>query len=67
MYQGLVGWYWAVPYIVVLIIIRNLPAKTNRSGILYVGMAMIMGASISVMLLGRNSIVIISGHKFFWG
>jgi DNA-binding CsgD family transcriptional regulator len=52
---ALVSWYWAVPYIVALAVIRNLPMKANRSRILYVGMAMIMGAFISFMLLGRNA------------
>jgi DNA-binding CsgD family transcriptional regulator len=51
---GLVSWYWAVPYIVALAIMRNLPMKANRSRILYIGMAMIIGAFISFMLLGRN-------------
>jgi DNA-binding CsgD family transcriptional regulator len=52
---GLVSWYWAVPYIVALVIMRNLPMKAKRSRILYIGMAMIMGAFISFMLLGRNT------------
>ncbi|KAF5046663.1 HTH-type transcriptional regulator MalT [anaerobic digester metagenome] len=52
---GLVSWYWAVPYIVALAIMRNLPMKANRSRFLYVGMAMIMGAFISFMLLGRST------------
>ena len=52
---GLVSWYWTVPYIVALAIMRNLPMKAKRSRILYIGMAMIMGAFISFMLLGRNS------------
>jgi DNA-binding CsgD family transcriptional regulator len=52
---GLVSWYWAVPYIVALAIMRNLPMKANRSRFLYVGMAMIMGAFISFMLLGQNT------------
>jgi len=52
---GLVSWYWAVPYIVALAIVRNLPMKAKRSRILYIGMAMIMGAFISFMLLGRNT------------
>jgi DNA-binding CsgD family transcriptional regulator len=52
---GLTSWYWAVPYIVALAIMRNLPMKANRSRILYIGMAMIMGAFISFMLLGRNA------------
>lgn len=51
---GLVSWYWAVPYIVALAIMRNLPVKAKRSHILYVGMAMIMGAFIFFMLLGRS-------------
>jgi len=51
---GLVSWYWAVPYIVALVIMRNLPMKAKRSRILYIGMAMIIGAFISFMLLGRN-------------
>jgi len=52
---GLVSWYWAVPYIVALAIMRNLSAKAKRSKILYIGMAMIIGAFISFMLLGRNT------------
>jgi DNA-binding CsgD family transcriptional regulator len=52
---GLVSWYWAVPYIVALVIMRNLPMKVKRSRILYVGMAMIIGAFISFMMLGRNA------------
>ncbi|NLE24423.1 MAG: LuxR family transcriptional regulator, partial [Clostridiaceae bacterium] len=52
---GLVSWYWAVPYIIALVIMRNLPMKAKRSRILYIGMAMIMGAFISFMLLGRST------------
>ncbi|MDD3766654.1 MAG: response regulator transcription factor [Eubacteriales bacterium] len=50
----LVSWYWAVPYIAALAVIRNFPQGANRSKILYVGMAMIMISFISFMLLGRN-------------
>ena len=52
---GLVSWYWAVPYIIALAVVRNLPVKTKRSRILYAGIAMIMGAFISFMLLGRTA------------
>jgi DNA-binding CsgD family transcriptional regulator len=52
---GLVSWYWAVPYIVALVIMRDLPMQAKRSRILYIGMAMIIGAFISFMLLGRNT------------
>lgn len=52
---GLVSWYWAVPYIVALTFMRNLPVKVRRSRILYVGMVMIIGAFIGFMLLGRST------------
>ncbi|MGI6227618.1 MAG: LuxR C-terminal-related transcriptional regulator [Peptococcales bacterium] len=52
---GLTSWYWAVPYIIALFFMRNLPTRMNRAKILYVGMAMIMGAFISFMLLERNA------------
>lgn len=52
----LVSWYWAVPYIVALIIMRKLSAKTNRSQVLYVGMGMIVSSFIGFMLLGRGAL-----------
>ncbi len=39
--EWLTSWYWAVPYIAALFIMRNLPRKTNRAYILYVAIAMI--------------------------
>src|SRR5574344_1730275 len=51
----LASWYWAAPYIVALAIMRNLPMKAKRSRILYIGRAMIIGAFISFMLLGRKT------------
>ncbi len=52
---SLVSWYWAVPYIVALAVMRSLLMQANRSGVLYVGMAMIVGTFISFMLLGRTA------------
>lgn len=52
---GLVSLYWAIPYIVALIIVRNLPEKITHSYVLYIGMAMIVLSFVSFMLLGRNS------------
>lgn len=49
---GLVTWYWAVPYILALIVLRSIPLNRKRSSVLYVGMAMIMAAFIAFMLLG---------------
>ena len=49
------SWYWAVPYIVALLVMRNLPPWVKHSSALYVGMAMIMAAFIGFMLLARNA------------
>jgi len=51
----LVSWYWAVPYIVALYIMKNLPRKTNRTYILYVAIAMIGLSFISFMILDRSA------------
>jgi DNA-binding CsgD family transcriptional regulator len=53
---GLVSWYWAVPYVIALLVMRNLPQRAKHSGALYVGLAMIMAAFISFMLLARNAV-----------
>lgn len=37
--EWLTSWYWAVPYIAAVLIMRNLPRKTNRVYILYVAVA----------------------------
>lgn len=55
-HQWLVSWYWAVPYIVALFIMKNLPIKTNRTYILYVAIAMIGFAFISFMTFDRSAL-----------
>jgi len=52
----LASWYWAVPYIVALYIVRNLPRTTNRAYILYVAIAMIGFAFIFFMILDRSAL-----------
>lgn len=52
---GLTSWYWAIPYIVALAVMRNLPVGVKRSRVIYLGIAMIIGAFLSFMLLGRNA------------
>lgn len=52
--EWLTSWYWAVPYIAALFIMRNLPRKTNRAYILYVAIAMIGFSFIAFLLLGRS-------------
>lgn len=52
----LTSWYWAVPYIVALFIMKNLPRKTSRTYVLYVAIAMIGFSFISFMMLDRSAI-----------
>ena len=52
--EWLTSWYWAVPYIAALFIMRNLPRKTNRAYILYVAIAMIGLSFIAFLALGRS-------------
>ena len=52
--EWLTSWYWAVPYIAALFIMRNLPPKINRAYILYVAIAMIGFSFIAFLLLGRT-------------
>jgi DNA-binding CsgD family transcriptional regulator len=56
---SVVSWYWAVPYILALYIIKNLPEKTNRTYILYVAIAMIGLSFVFFMTLDH------SAHSYF--
>lgn len=51
----LVSWYWAVPYIVAMRVIRNLPRGSNRNHILFAAIAMIGFAFILFMILDRSA------------
>lgn len=50
----LTNWYWAVPYIAALFIMRNLPRRISRSYVLYVAIAMIGLSFIAFLALGRS-------------
>ena len=52
--EWLTSWYWAIPYIVSLYVMRNLPRKTNRTYILYVAIAMIGFSFIGFMSFNRS-------------
>lgn len=53
-HQFLASYYWAIPYIAALLILKNLPAKVNRAYILYVAMTMIGLSYILFMQLDRS-------------
>jgi len=54
--EWLTSWYWAIPYISALYIMRNLPRRMNRAYILYVAIAMIGLSFIGFMSLGRSTV-----------
>lgn len=53
--EWLTGWYWPVPYIVSLAIMRRLLQKTNRPHFLYIGMGMIMLSFVSFMFTTHDA------------
>lgn len=55
-HQFLASYYWAVPYILALAILRNLPTKINQAYILYVAMTMIGLAYILFMWLDKSAV-----------
>lgn len=52
--EWLSSWYFAIPYIAALFIMRNLSPKTNRTYILYVAIGMIGLSFIAFLALGRS-------------
>lgn len=50
----LTSWYWAVPYIAAIYIMKNLTDKINKTYILYVAIAMIGFSFIAFMILDRS-------------
>ncbi len=51
----LTSWYWAMPYIAALVVMRNLPRRTNRAYLLYVGIAMIGFSFIAFVGMERTA------------
>ncbi len=49
-------WYWSVPYIAALLVLRKLPARIKHSRMLYAGMAGIVLAFLGFMFLGRDAL-----------
>lgn len=54
--EWLTSWYWAIPYITALFIMRNLPRRMNRTYILYVAIAMIGLSFIGFIILGPSAV-----------
>lgn len=54
--EWLVSWYWAIPYIAAIYIMRNLSRRTNRSYILYASITMIGFAFLGFMVFDRSAL-----------
>ncbi|MBU7006567.1 LuxR C-terminal-related transcriptional regulator [Phosphitispora fastidiosa] len=54
--EVLTSWYWAIPYIAALFVMRNLPRRINRAYILYVAIAMIGISFIGFVSLDRSTV-----------
>lgn len=54
--EWLTSWYWAVPYVAALFVMRNLPRRMNRSYILYVAIAMI-GLSFIIFMSVEHTVM----------
>ncbi len=52
---ALISWYWAVPYVAVILILRNFSGKIKSSYILYVAIAMIGLSFIAFITLDRSA------------
>ncbi|WP_296972016.1 helix-turn-helix transcriptional regulator [Tepidanaerobacter sp. EBM-38] len=55
-HQFLVSWYWSIPYITTIFILRNLPLKTNRTYALTIGIAMIGFSFLLFAYLDRSAL-----------
>jgi DNA-binding CsgD family transcriptional regulator len=53
--KSIVSWYWAVPYIIAIYIIRNLPARINRTYLLFIAIAMVGLAFLFFMILDHSA------------
>lgn len=53
---NLMVWYWAVPYIVAIAIIRNLPNDSKKSPYIYIALIMLMSAFVGFVFLEHKLI-----------
>ncbi len=51
----LTSWYWAVPYVLALVVVARLPGKINRSYLLYAAIAMLGFGFIAFLLLSHSA------------
>lgn len=52
--SDLIIWYWAVPYIIAIGIMRNIPSDAKQSPYLYIALIMLMSAFVGFVFLEQN-------------
>lgn len=65
--EWLTSWYWALPYIAALLIMRNLPQKINRVHLLYVAIAMLGLSFIGFMSLDHTALTYLAVNTLMLG
>lgn len=65
--EFLTAWYWALPYITALLIMRNLSRKADRSQILYFALAMNGLSFILFLTLNRSVVSYLAVDTFMLG
>lgn len=65
--QTLTSWYWAVPYIAGVLVVRYLPRRVKRTHILYSAIAMTGFSFIGFMLLDRSALSYLFVHTLMFG
>jgi DNA-binding CsgD family transcriptional regulator len=53
-HKELISWFWAIPYIAALLIVKKLPDRIDRSYILYIAVTMLGLSFIGFMILDRS-------------
>lgn len=64
--EQLNSWYWAIPYIAGVMIVRYLPRKVKRTNILYAAIAMTGFSFIGFMLLDRSTLSYLIVHTLMF-
>ncbi len=66
-FEWLTSWYWAIPYIAALFVMRNLPRKVSRTHLLYVAIAMLGLSFIGFMSLDYTAAAYLAVNTLMLG
>lgn len=52
--EWITGWYWAIPYVAVILLLRNLPKRIDRTYFLYIAISMSGISFLGFMILDQS-------------